>query len=143
VLAAVLTRRLGPERAVPASLAVGAVFGCALIALVDPNDGGRYPACPTRALLGIDCPACGTLRGLHAISRGQLGRALDHNLLLLLAVPMGLALWLQWVRGALGRPARPMVLPGWAVPTAIVVGIAFTLARNLAGDPLAWLGSSA
>jgi hypothetical protein len=143
VLAAALTRRLGPERAVPASLAVGAVWGCALIALVDPNDGGRYPACPTRALLGIDCPACGTLRGLHALSRGQLARALDHNILLVLAVPIGAAVWLQWVRSAVGRPARPVSWPRWGIPCLVVVAFAFTVLRNVSGGPLGWLGSTA
>lgn len=142
MLAAALTRRLGPERAVPTSLAVGAVLGCALIAMVDPNEGGRYPVCPTRALLGIDCPACGTLRGLHAVSRGQLTRALDHNVLLLLAVPIGAFVWLQWARGALGRPTRTVGLPAWAIPSLMVLGVAFTIVRNV-GGPLDWLGSSA
>ena len=143
MLAAALTRRIGPERATPASLAVGAMCGCVLVALVDPNDGGRYPACPTRALLGVDCPACGTLRGLHAISRGQLARALDHNILLLLAVPIGVAVWLQWVRSALGRPARAVSLPGWAIPCLLVVAVVFTVLRNLPGGHLGWLGSNA
>lgn len=143
VLAAALTRRIGPERAMPASLALGAMCGCALVALVDPNDGGRYPVCPTRALLGIDCPACGTLRGLHAVSRGQLARALDHNVLLLLALPIGVAVWLQWVRSALGRPVRPVTLPGWAIPCLLVVGVAFTMLRNLPDGQLRWLGSDA
>lgn len=138
-----LSRRLGPERAAAASLAVGAVCGCALLALVDPNEGGRYPTCPTRALLGIDCPACGTLRGLHALSRGQLGAALDHNLLLLVAVPFGLFVWLRWVRTALGRIVPPIALPRWALPAIVAVATVFAVVRNLPGGPLSWLDSAA
>jgi hypothetical protein len=142
VLPAVLTRRLGPERAAPASLALGALCGCALLALVDPNEGGPYPTCPTRALLGIDCPACGTLRGLHALSRGQLGRALDHNVLLLVAVPLGAVVWVRWVLSALGRPPRPLAMPSWALPCLVVVAVAFTLVRNTSSGSLAWLDSA-
>jgi hypothetical protein len=122
-------------------MALGALCGCALVALVDPNEGGRYPTCPTRALLGIDCPACGTLRGLHALSRGQLTLALDHNVLLLLAVPIGAVVWLQWVRAALGRSVRPVAIPSWVLPCLVVVGVAFSILRNLPSGPFAWLGS--
>jgi hypothetical protein len=143
VPAAALARRLGAERATAASLAVGAMCGCALIALVDPNEGGRYPTCPTRALLGIDCPACGTLRGLHALSRGQVARALDHNLLLLAAVPIGLTVWWRWARSAMGWPVRQLVTPDWVLPAAVGVAAAFTVVRNLDLSTLAWLGSGA
>jgi hypothetical protein len=138
-----LSRRLGPERAVPASLAIGAVCGCALIALVDPNEAGRYPTCPTRSLLGIDCPACGTLRGLHALSRGRVGEALDHNLLLLVAVPVGALMWWHWVRAAAGRPPRPVTMPRWVTPVAIVLASVFAVVRNLPIHQLAWLDSAA
>lgn len=143
MVAAVLSRRLGTERAVPATMALGAVCGCAFIALVDPNEAGRYPVCPTRALLGIDCPACGTLRGLHALSRGHLATALNHNVLLLLAVPIGTVIWWRWVMTALGRPVSERELPSWAVPAAIVVATVFAVARNLPIHSLSWLDSAA
>lgn len=142
MLATALRRHLGPDRAVPATMALGAVCGCALIALVDPNESGRYPTCPTRALLGIDCPACGTLRGVHALSRGNLTAALDHNLLLLLAVPVGLVVWLGWVLSALGRPARIPSAPAWVMPALATIAMAFAVARNLPVASLQWLDSS-
>jgi hypothetical protein len=134
---------LGPDRATPAGLAVGAVCACAVVALVDPNEGGRYPACPTRALLGIDCPACGTLRGLHALTRGQIGTALDHNLLLVLAVPVGIVVWWRWVRSSLGHGIRPLAPPGWAIPALVVAATAFAIARNVPFEAVAWLASDA
>lgn len=143
MLTAVLSRRVGPDRALPARLAIGAVCGCALIALVDPNESGRYPTCPTRALLGVDCPVCGTLRGLHSLSRGRIAEALDHNLLLLVAVPVGIVVWWRWVRGALGRPVRSVALPAWVVPAVVVTAAAFTVLRNLHVGPLSWLDSAA
>lgn len=142
MLGAPLATRLGPDQRTAASLVVGAVAACAGLALVDP-DGGSYPLCPTSALLGIDCPACGTLRGLHALSRGRLGEALDHNLLLLVAVPLGLLLWLGWAATALGRPRPPVPAPRWLAPVAIGVALAFTVLRNLPGGPLTWLDARA
>jgi hypothetical protein len=140
---AVLSRHLGTERAVSASMAIGAVCGCALVALVDPGDGGPYPTCPTRALLGIDCPACGTLRGLHALSRGRLGEALDHNVLLLVAVPIGAVVWWRWLRAAAGRPPRAVTLPRGALPVVVAVATVFAICRNLPLQGLSWLDSAA
>jgi len=147
VLGAVVPPQLAPDRRHAASLAAGALLGCALLALVDPDESGPYPPCPTQALLGLDCPACGTLRGVHALSRGRIVEALDHNLLLLLAAPIGLLVWLGWVRAALGRP--PIVtldarrVPRWTVPALALLAGAFAILRNLPLEGLAWLGSAA
>jgi hypothetical protein len=142
VPAAALATRVAPDRTTAASLAVGAVGACALLAVVDPEDRG-LPLCPTSALLGIDCPACGTLRGLHALFRGQPGQALDHNLLLLAAVPLGLILWVRWVATALGRPAPARPSPRWLAPAAIGGALVFAILRNLPGGALPWLASGA
>ena len=139
---AALEARLGEARALPATLAAGAVCAGALIALVDP-EGGAYPACPTRALLGVDCPACGTLRGLHALSRGRVAEALDHNLLLVLAVPLGLVAWWGWVRAAAGAPVVNRPVSRWAIGLAVVVAVAFAVLRNLSLGGLDWLDSAA
>jgi hypothetical protein len=141
VLPAPVTRPLGSDRRTAATLAAGAVAGCALLVAVDPHEGGRYPSCPTQVLLGIDCPACGTLRGVNRLLHGDLAGALSHNVLLLLAVPLGLAAWWGWVRAAAGRPVPARALPRWAVPAAVVVAVAFTAARNLALPGLEWLDS--
>lgn len=137
-----LLARPSTDRTQSAVLALSSMSACAVIALVDPGTPGRYPVCPTRALFGIDCPACGTLRGLHALSRGHLAAALDHNVLLLAAVPLGMAIWWRWVLIALGRPVRPVTMPGWAMPAMAVVAVIFTVARNLPIHGLIWLNSA-
>jgi hypothetical protein len=126
-----------------ARLAAGAVAACAVVALVDPNQPGRYPSCPTAALLGVDCPACGTLRGVHALTQGRIGDALDHNLLLALAVPLAAVVWWRWLRAAMGRPARGFRWPSWA--TIMVIGVAATFAvlRNVPISALQWLDAAA
>lgn len=142
MLASVLSPRVEPERATSATFALGALAGCAVVAIVDPAESGLYPVCPTRALLGVDCPVCGTLRGLHAISRGQLVGAASHNALLLVAVPVALAVWLRWVAGALGRHLELPAVPRWVAPAAVTVAVVFAIVRNMSQPALAWLGSS-
>jgi hypothetical protein len=130
----------GQRRARLAGLAA-AVGVTAYVGLVDPSEGGAYPFCPSRVLLGIDCPACGGLRGTHDLLNGDVVGALDHNLMLpvLLAVfGVGLALWL---RPLVGRPARPVRLPRWALVVGITVAVAFTVLRNLPVAGLEFLAS--
>jgi hypothetical protein len=58
---------------------------------------GVVPGCPVKALIGIDCPACGSVRCVEALANGRVGTALDHNLLttsLLASVVILLILWL-------------------------------------------------
>jgi hypothetical protein len=143
VLSAAVVRRLGPDRGRAATLAAGALAGCALLAVVDPNAPGRYPLCPTKALFGLDCPACGTLRGLHSLTRGRLLEALDHNLLLLVAVPIMAWAWVGLVARALGRPWTPPALPRWGLAAVVVVLVAFAVVRNLGLTGLTWLDSAA
>ena len=120
--------------------ALGAVT--AYVAAVDPSEAGVWPPCPSRVLLGIDCPGCGGLRGTHDLLRGDVVAAMDHNLLVpvILAVA-GLALAL-WLLPLVGRPARRLAPPRWLATAAVVVVTAFTVLRNLPVPALEWLGSS-
>ena len=124
-------RLLGP-------LAAGAsvVLATGFIALVDPNQPGHYPMCPTAAFLGLDCPACGGLRATHALAQGDVATALDHNLLFVLLVPAIIVGWGVWVwRAWTGRrpamTARRQML-GRVVPIAfLIVMMTFAVVRNL------------
>ena len=60
----------------------GLVVGLGVLAIHDPNQPGSYGLCPLQALTGLDCPFCGGLRGTHALLHGDVGLALNHNLLL-------------------------------------------------------------
>ena len=154
-LVSVLTAQKPPTRmhrmvwpVIGATLTVGAAF---YIRAVDPNNGG-YPFCPLKAVTGIDCPACGGLRCVHALMNGDIGTALDQNLLAVIALPLIVvwavfALAARW-RGDDLRPVRvgPDVdADGAAAVKAnalralwvgfIVVTVVFTVARNVPGVP--------
>jgi hypothetical protein len=129
------TRSRGRRMLAP--LLTGAIVAGALgyLAAVDPNEPGHYPLCPTKSLFGIDCPGCGCLRGLHALTRGDVAGAADHNLLLLLAVPFALVLWVRWVLRA-WRGVSPAVsmrtfrLRNRAMIIVLVAILAFGVVRN-------------
>jgi hypothetical protein len=127
-------RRLAPPLAAGGLAAIGALA----LRVRDPHDGGSWGFCPI-ALLGLACPACGSLRAVNDLTHLDLGAAASSNLLLVLVLPVALALWGRrlvalW-RG--GPAAAPLVVPGAVWVAVGVLVAAFTLARNL---PLgAWL----
>jgi hypothetical protein len=112
--------------------------GWAVAAAVDPTHGPVL--CPFRIATSRDCPLCGATRAVHALATGHVGRALDHNLLVGIAVPVLLvALLLVGIAALRGRRVR---LPAPTGPVWIglgVVALAFWVLRNLPG--LGWLGS--
>ncbi|MEO6703475.1 MAG: DUF2752 domain-containing protein [Jatrophihabitantaceae bacterium] len=74
-----------------ATVALVAVPG---LYLFNPNTS-RIPLCPLHAMTGLWCPLCGVTRASHALLHGQLGTALQDNLLFVLALPC----W-RWHGGA-------------------------------------------
>jgi hypothetical protein len=114
----------------------GLVVGLSLlayVALVDPARGGLYPRCPSRLLLGLDCPFCGGLRGTHDLLHGDLAGALDHNLLLPAYLMAASVIGVCYLLPLTGRPVPRVRLPRWALIGAAAVVVTFTVARNLPG----------
>ncbi|GAA1911674.1 hypothetical protein GCM10009737_11480 [Nocardioides lentus] len=132
-------RRLAPP------LAAGGlvVAATAALAVRDPHAPGSWGVCPT-ALLGLDCPACGSLRAVHDLTALHLAEAASSNLLLVLALPVVVALWVRRVV-LLARGPVPALDPrrvpraAWWVLGALVVG--FTVLRNTPLPPGPWLAS--
>lgn len=119
----------------PVGTAVGVIAATGYIRMVDPNEPGHYPMCPTLALFGIDCPGCGGLRATHALANGDIASALDHNALFVVLVPVLVAMWAMWtyrawtgVTPALTR--RREVVARTAPMIALIVVMLFAVIRN-------------
>lgn len=128
----------------PVSVGLLAVAGASYLAMVNPNEAGHYPVCPSRALLGIDCPGCGGLRGMNCLLHGDVAGALDHNLLLLVIVPAAVVLWVLWlIRAWRGRypevNARQFAFRNRLLMLSLVLMLAFGVVRNF----VPYLGSTA
>ena len=136
------TAAAAPHRPWGRLAGLGAVAALsAYVGLVDPAEGGVFPVCPTRTVLGLDCPGCGALRGTHDLLRGDVVAALDHNLLLplLLALP-ALALVL-WLRPLVGLPEQRLRVPRAVLVAGLTLAVAFAVLRNLPVAGLEFLAS--
>jgi hypothetical protein len=101
------------------------ISAAGLVTVRDPHVHGSWGVCPTYAILGVYCPGCGTLRGLHDLAAGQVSEAVGHNALLL---PMVLFSIYAAVKGSVPYESSYV----W-----LVVVVIFTALRNLPGSPLA------
>jgi hypothetical protein len=126
----------GRARRMVAPLATigGLAAATTLLAVVDPNEPGHYPICPTKYLLGVDCPGCGGLRATHDLAHGDIAGALDHNAFFVLAVPVILYFLARWVwhawRGTQPRPWPPRLTRGLLIAAAALLCV-FTVVRNI------------
>ena len=127
-------RRTRGALRVPVLWLGAALAATALVAAVDPNEPGHYPTCPLLAVTGLYCPGCGTLRAVHALAHGDVSTALARNPLAVLAVPVGVWLWLRWARvrwGVSGSARTPT--PAWVQWGAAALVVAFGIVRNVPG----------
>lgn len=121
------------------TVAAAAVAVCGVVVWADPTTpGGPIPVCPTKSLLGIDCPLCGSSRMLYALLHFDVPGALRYNALGAVAAVVAVVAFVSWtVRRMRGAGTRR--LPRW-VPVAgvVVLGVWFVI-RNLPFEPFTGL----
>lgn len=142
VLAPPATSR-APERALaarmrricrPLLLAATAAAGAVTAQVLFDPFTQHVPLCVFHALTGLQCPGCGMTRAVHALLSGHPLLALRCNLLLVLALPLILALWLRWVRDRWRGVTRAPQLPSRALLlTVLTLAVAYAVLRNLPG----------
>ena len=126
----------GPFLFVTASLVLaGGFFFC-----LSPSESGHYLPCLFHQWTGLYCPGCGGQRAVHALLHGQVGQALQANLLVVLvAAPVAGYWWLDQALARVGRrlPVLWLGRPGWWLLCGITT--LYTLLRNLPGNPWRFL----
>lgn len=125
----------------------GAVTAAATVytGLLNPNTSHAFPLCPLKLVTGLDCPFCGCLRSVHALTHGRIVEALNHNALFVASIPLLVAYWVGWLRADMGwssSPTRPKIARP-ALIAAVAALTVFTIARNLPVAPFEWLNSAA
>jgi hypothetical protein len=121
----------------PAAVAAAAAGGCAVIWVANPTvPGGLLPVCPTKALLGIDCPGCGSLRMIYSLLHFDVPAALHYNALGLVAVLLLIWAFATWTYGrAVGRGVRSWQHLRWSAPVALALTVVWFVVRNLGFGP--------
>lgn len=121
----------------PAAVAGAALGCCVVVAFTDPTTpGGVLPPCPTRALLGVVCPGCGSLRMIYSLLHGDIGAAVHYNAVAVLVLPLLLMAFLTWTAQRwTGRPIRGWQRWRWAPMVAGIVLGGWLLVRNLPFPP--------
>ncbi|WP_406817290.1 DUF2752 domain-containing protein [Mycobacterium sp. M23085] len=121
----------------PLVVAASATLMCVVICAADPTTpNGPLPVCPTKALLGIDCPGCGSLRMLYSLLHGNLLAAARFNALGLAAVVLLVWAYVSWTYGRLvGRRIRSWQHRRWAAAVTLSLVLAWFVMRNIPVAP--------
>ena len=123
-----------------AFLIPGLLAAATLLFLLDPAHGGLYPPCPFRALTGLYCPGCGTLRALHQFLHGQILAAFALNPLAVMALPfLAYAFFDHGLAVAAGRRLPRVFVPAPLIWAMLVVIICFGVLRNIPALPFSLL----
>lgn len=129
----------------PAVLAAVTTAATVYTAVLNPNAPHNhvFPLCPLKFITGWDCPFCGGLRCVHALTHGRVVEAIHHNVVFVAAAPFLVAAWALWTARSLGwRTAPPRRWPRWATIAMVALLAAFTVARNLPYPAVHWMFSS-
>nr|WP_036347628.1 DUF2752 domain-containing protein [Mycolicibacterium aromaticivorans] len=117
-----------------AALAAGV---CAAVWIGDPTTpGGVLPVCPTKALLGVDCPGCGTLRMIYSLLHGDLLAAIQFNALALVGLGFLAVAYGTWTYGRVtGRQLTGWQHRRWAPFITLALVSVWFVIRNLPFAP--------
>lgn len=121
----------------PIAVGLAGLAACGYVYAVDPSAPGHYPGCPTKLLVGLDCPFCGSLRATHDLLHGDLGSALGLNAVTVLVIlPLIAAVYVLWVYRRWRGEEFSLEFPTWATGSMVVLLLVFTIVRNVPGMPL-------
>jgi hypothetical protein len=125
----------------PLAVAASTTLVCAAIWVGDPTTPhGPLPVCPTKALLGIDCPGCGSMRMLYSLMHGDLPAALRFNALGLVAVVLLVWAYGTWTYGRLtGRRIGSWQGQRWSAVVTLSLVVAWFVVRNIPFAPFTGL----
>lgn len=123
-------------------IGLGALF-IGLFSFFDPLIDKVFPICPFHYFTGFDCPGCGSQRAVFALLHGDLTKAADHNLLLVVTLPF---LTIHTICNAFSivakKDLRFQLIHHPAVPyVAFALMLMFWLLRNIPSPPFNYLAA--
>lgn len=84
--------------------------------------------------MNLDCPLCGGLRAVNSLMRGDFLAAADHNVFVVVGVPIVAVTWIVWIlSSALGRPFTLPKVPNWLIGALLLQCSCRTVVPNVGG----------
>lgn len=124
----------------PALVGVAGLTAALLLHVRDPNSPGSWGFCPFETVTGWDCPGCGGLRAVHALTDLDLGAALSSNVFAVLLVGVLAVAFVAWIPRRLADPSARMIVISSRTGLVILAVLAvFTVVRNTPWG--AWLAA--
>ncbi len=120
------------DRLVAVVILLAVIAACGLLVRSHPSEVPFLPACPSKSILGVECPGCGSTRGLHHLLHGRLAETWRHNpALIVLGLPFAVLLLVDAVATLVARRRVSVPLGGRFGIVVAVALILYTVARNL------------
>ncbi len=118
----------------PTLVAAAVVAGSVLLHVRDPHEGGSWGACPWLMVTGTYCPACGGLRAVNDLTRGDVVGAASSNLVFVASLPFVAAWWLRSMLDGWRGVVRPLSAHRVVAACVLlgVVAVVFWVLRNQA-----------
>ncbi len=118
-------------------LCAAAFVAAVIIYYHPPGHNKYYPPCIFKKITGLDCAGCGSARACYNLLHGHIAKAANHNILLLLFIPVIIIGILQFFTG------KMLIAWQWLNKPMIILWliIFFWIIRNIPLFPFEWLHS--
>ena len=107
----------------------------------NPVHHSFFPKCPFHTVTHLYCPGCGSQRAVHQLLHGNVQQAANHNLMLVLAVPLLLANAVVHLLNLFLN--QKIIIRLWHSPLfariVLIFVVAFFILRNLPFHSFQWL----
>ncbi|MEA5596169.1 DUF2752 domain-containing protein [Rivularia sp. UHCC 0363] len=116
------------------------VLAAIILYYFNPAGSQLYPSSPFRALTGLYCPGCGSLRAIHQLLHGHFLAALDLNPLMVLATPYLIYSFISYTSPViLGQKIPQVYVKPALIWLFLKVVFAYWVLRNIPLPPFNWL----
>ncbi|BAY60375.1 hypothetical protein NIES22_04340 [Calothrix brevissima NIES-22] len=116
------------------------VVAAIILYFFNPSSSALYPPSPFRALTGLYCPGCGTLRALHQLLHGHIFKAFDLNPLMMVAMPYLIYSYVSYSAPVILGVKVPQIFikPNW-IWLILKIILGYWVLRNIPFAPFSWL----